>query len=105
MKTKCYMLFVSFSMIGAAFGSTNIGISDELYESLRRTAHKPSYENLRFDETNVWDVKEVSQETHKPDYTRKVVKIDHKGETLTIETEKKTRRKKTDESSSSSSKK
>jgi hypothetical protein len=86
MKTQHYTLFISFAIVSSASCATKFGLSDDLYASLQRTSHHPSYTGLVFDKENVWDTEESLRKTsHKPDYTRQVVAIDHKGETLTEE--------------------
>ena len=87
MMVKYYMLFITCTMAGTAFCSTKSGLDDDLYRSLRETAHRPCYENLTFDKENVQDAA-LRKGGHKPDYTDEVVVIDHGGETLTIRKKK-----------------
>ena len=65
MKIQHYTILISLAFAGSASCATKHGISEEVLADLRKTAHTP-------------------------DYSRKVIAIDHKGETITFEpTEKK----------------
>lgn len=89
MKIQHYTMFIGLIMANSAFCATKSGLSDELYEQLRKTDHRVHYESLLYDQENVWDISVVLKNTaHTPDYTGKVIAIDHKGETITIEQKK-----------------
>lgn len=76
-------------MIETAFCSTKHCLDDDLYKSLKQTAHKPHYDDLNFDQESVCDINAVLMEhAYKAKYTNEVLTIDHKGETLTIKRKK-----------------
>ena len=61
-------------------------LSDEVFQELKKTSHKPSYDNLLFDRENVWDpFVNLEKSSHKPKYNEKVTGIDHKGEIIFFE--------------------
>ena len=82
MMVKYYTAYISYAMIGAAFCSSKI-LDDETFNGLKKTAHKPHYEQFTYDKENVRDGTGLNKGANVPDYTA-VVAIDDEGETITI---------------------